>query len=205
VLCVKCPYRMLRYPYRMLPCGLRHARTGRYPYRVRGADCARPRADRMTNTEFNPPAEERYFEDYVPGSVYEFGSIVMEEKEMIEFATRYDPQPFHIDPEAARKGVFGGLIASGWHTGAASMRLIVDHYLSRVASLGSLGVDELRWLKPVRPGDELSIRVTVLETRLSQSKPDRGIVRSLVEVMNQIGEVVMSRMAVNIVGCRNAT
>jgi acyl dehydratase len=85
------------------------------------------------------------------------------------------------------------------------MRLIVDHYLSRVASLGSLGVDELRWLKPVRPGDELSIRVTVLQARRSQSKPDRGIVRSLVEVINQNREVVMSRTAVNIVRCRMAT
>ena len=141
----------------------------------------------------------------MPGSVYEFGSILMEEKEMIDFATRYDPQAFHTDPDAARKSVFGGLIASGWHTGAVSMRLIVDHYLSRVASLGSLGIDEMRWLKPVRPRDELSIRVTVLQVRLSQSKPDRGIVRSLVEVMNQNREVVMSRIAINIVGCRNAT
>ena len=96
----------------------------------------------MADSTFNPPADDRYFEDYVPGSVYEFGSILMEEKEMIDFATRYDPQAFHTDPDAARKSVFGGLIASGWHTGAVSMRLIVDHYLSRVASLGSLGIDE---------------------------------------------------------------
>ena len=159
----------------------------------------------MDNSTFNPPADDRYFEDYVPGSVYEFGSILMEEKEMIDFATRYDPQAFHTDPDAARKSVFGGLIASGWHTGAVSMRLIVDHYLSRVASLGSLGIDEMRWLKPVRPRDELSIRVTVLQVRLSQSKPDRGIVRSLVEVMNQNREVVMSRIAINFVRCRNVT
>ena len=159
----------------------------------------------MINTTFNPPADDRYFEDYVPGSVYEFGSILMEEKEMIDFATRYDPQPFHINPEAGRKSVFGGLIASGWHTGAVSMRLIVDHYLSRVASLGSLGADELRWLKPVRPGDELSMRVTILEARRSQSKPDRGIVRSSMEVLNQNREVVMSRVGINIVRCRNAT
>lgn len=159
----------------------------------------------MTNSTFLPPADDRYFEDYVPGSVYEFGSILMEEKEMIDFATRYDPQAFHTDPDAARKSVFGGLIASGWHTGAVSMRLIVDHYLSRVASLGSLGIDEMRWLKPVRPRDELSIRVTVLQVRLSQSKPDRGIVRSLVEVMNQNREVVMSRIAINFVRCRNVT
>jgi acyl dehydratase len=158
----------------------------------------------MINSTFNPPAEDRYFEDYVPGSVYEFGSIVMEEKEMIDFATRWDPQASHIDPDAAQKSVFGGLIASGWHTGAVSMRLLVDYFLSRVASLGSPGVDELRWLRPVRPGDELSMRVTVLQTRRSQSKPDRGIVRSLVEVMNQNREMVMTRTAVNIVLCRNA-
>jgi acyl dehydratase len=159
----------------------------------------------MTNSTFSPAAEERYFEDYVPGSAYEFGSIVMETKEMVDFATRYDPQLFHTDPEAARKGPFGGLIASGWHTCAVSMRLLVDHYLSRVAGLGSLGVDELRFLKPVRPGDELSIRVTVIEARRSQSKADRGIVRSLVEVINQHRVVVMSRTAVNIVRCRKAT
>ena len=159
----------------------------------------------MKNSIFDPPAEDRYFEDYVPGSVYEFGSMVMEEKEMIDFATRYDPQTFHTNPEAARKSVFGGLIASGWHTGAVSMRLIVDHYLSHVASLGSLGVDELRWPKPVRPGDELSIRVTILEARRSRSKPDQGIVRSLVEVLNQNRETVMSRAAVNLVRCRHTT
>ena len=159
----------------------------------------------MINSTFRPPAEDRYFEDYVPDSVYEFGSIVMETKEMVDFATRYDPQLFHTDPEAARKSPFGGLIASGWHTCAVSMRLLVDHYLSRVAGLGSLGVDELRFLKPVRPGDELSIRVTVIEARRSQSKPDRGIVRSLVEVINQHRVVVMSRTAVNIMRCRKAT
>ena len=159
----------------------------------------------MINSTFRPPAEDRYFEDYVPDSVYEFGSIVMETKEMVDFATRYDPQLFHTDPEAARKSPFGGLIASGWHTCAVSMRLLVDHYLSHVASLGSLGDDELRFLKPVRPGDELSIRVTDLETRRSESKPDRGIVRSLVEVINQHRVVVMSRTAVNIMRCRKAT
>ena len=159
----------------------------------------------MSNSTLSPPAEDRYFEDYVPGSVYEFGSTVMEEKEMIDFATRYDPQAFHIDPDAARKSVFGDLIASGWHTGAVSMRLIVDHYLSRVASLGSLGVDELRWLKPVRPGDTLSLRVTVLKVKRSRSKPDRGVVRSFVEVLNQAREVVMTRQAVGIMLCRTGT
>jgi hypothetical protein len=93
---------------------------------------------------------------------------------------RSDPQPFHIDPKAAQHTMFGELIASGWHTASLMMRLMVDHYLSRNASLGSPGVDELRWLKPVRPGDALSVRVTILETKRSRSKPDRGIVRSFV-------------------------
>jgi len=156
----------------------------------------------MTNSTFSVPANERYFEDYVPGSVYEFGSIVVEEKEIIEFAKRYDPQVFHTDPVAARNTRFGGLIASGWHTAAISMRLFVDHYISHVAGMGSPGVDEIRWFTPVRPGDELSIRVKVLEAKRSQSKPDRGAVRAFMEVLNQNREVVMSRSAVIIMLCR---
>jgi len=158
----------------------------------------------MTDSKFMVPVEERYLEDYVPGSVYEFGSIVVEEKEIIDFATRYDPQVFHTNPDVAQKTMFGGLVASGWHTAAIAMRLLVDHYISHVACLGSPGADELRWLKPVRPGDELSIRVTVLETRRSRSKPYQGIVRSLVEVMNQNREVVMTRKALSIMLCRNS-
>jgi acyl dehydratase len=156
----------------------------------------------MTYSLFSVPIDERYFEDYIPGSVYEFGSITVDEEEIIEFARRYDPQVFHIDPEAARKTPFGGLIASGWHTAALVMRLLVDHYISRVACLGSPGADKLRWLKPVRPGDEISLRVTVLEATRSKSRPDRGTVRSFVEVMNRHREVVMSREAVNIMLCR---
>jgi acyl dehydratase len=126
-----------------------------------------------------------YFEDYIVGTVHEFGSIVVEEAEVIDFARRFDPQPFHIDPAAAKQSVFGGLIASGWHTAAMMMGMIVEHYLAQSASLGSPGIDELRWLKPVRPGDTLTARVTVLESRRSRSKPDRGIVYSLIEVLNQ--------------------
>ena len=140
----------------------------------------------------------------VIGSVHEFGSIAVEEAEMINFARRFDPQPFHIDPEAAKQSIFGGLIASGWHTASLMMRLFVDHYLSHVASLGSPGVDELRWLRPVLPGDKLSMRVTVLEASLSRSKPDRGIVRSYIEVLNQSSEVVMTMKAVNLLRCRDA-
>src|SRR5208337_3481909 len=130
---------------------------------------------------FATPINDRYFEDYVPGDVHEFGSIVAEEKEMIAFARRFDPQPFHTDPEAAKQSIFGGLIASGWYTAGLAMRLLVDNYISRVASLGSPGADEVRWRKPVRPGDTLSIRVTLLESKLSRSKPSQGTTRSLVE------------------------
>ena len=105
---------------------------------------------------FTTPVEDRYFEDYVPGEVHEFGSIGVKEAEMIDFARRFDPQPFHTDPEKAKKSMFGALIASGWFTASLAMRLKVDHFISHVASLGSPGVDELRWLKPVRPGDTIS-------------------------------------------------
>ena len=144
-----------------------------------------------------------YFEDHVVGSVFQFGSILVEEEEMIAFAKRYDPQVFHADPEAAKKTAFGGLIASGWLTGSLSMRLVVEHRLSRVANIGSPGIDDVRWWKPVRPGDTLSVRLTIIETRRSQSKPDRGIVKSSIEVLNQSGEVVMSWKGTNIVLCRN--
>ena len=156
----------------------------------------------MSNTTFSAPIDDRYFEDYVPGSVYEFGSMRVEEEEMIEFARRYDPQTYHVDPEAARKSVFGGLIASGWFTAALTMRLLVDHYISRVASMGSPSAGEVRWLRPVRPADELSLRVEILEARRSKSKPDRGIVHAFVEVLNQHREVVMTREVVGIVRCR---
>ena len=139
----------------------------------------------------------RYFEDYEPGSVYEFGSIAVTEEEVLEFGRRFDPQVFHTDPEAAATTEYGGLIASGWHTAALMMRLYSDHYLPKPSTLVSPGVDELRWLLPVRPGDALSLRVTVLEARPSRTKPDRGIVRSAVEVLNQRGEVVMTVTATN--------
>ncbi len=146
--------------------------------------------------------EQRWFEDYRPGLVLEFGARTVEAAEIVEFASRYDPQPFHVDAEAAAGGAYGGLIASGWHTGSVMMRLLVEHYLSPVASLGSPGVDELRWLAPVRAGDTLSVRLTIVEARRSRSKPDRGLVRSLIEVLNQRREVVMSMKAVNFTLCR---
>jgi acyl dehydratase len=149
-----------------------------------------------------PPAAPRYFEDYVAGSAQEFGAILVEEAEILSFARRFDPQTFHTDPEAAKESIYGGLIASGWHTAGLMMRLVVDHYLAASSSLGSPGVDELRWLKPVRPGDRLSIRATILEATRSRSKPDRGLVRTLIEVLNQDREVVMSLKAMNLMRCR---
>jgi len=157
----------------------------------------------MRNSTSNLPIDDCYFEDYVPGSVYEFGSIVVEERDIIDFAKRYDPQPFHLDRHKAKASPFGGLIASGWHTAALTMRLLVDHYVSRVAGMGSPGSGPILWLKPVRPGDELSIRVTILKAMRSRSKPDRGTVRAFVETMNQHREVVMTRTAMGILRCRN--
>ena len=156
----------------------------------------------MTQQETVPSAE-RYFEDYRVGMVDEFGEVAVTAKGIVEFAARYDPQPMHVDKAAAESGMFGGLIASGWHTAAMVMPLFVEHYLSKVATLPSPGIDELRWLRPVRPGDVLGVRVTVTEARRSRSKPDRGLVRSLVEVINQNGEVVMSQRPMNLIRCRD--
>jgi acyl dehydratase len=151
---------------------------------------------------FSRPADDRYFEDYVEGDVHAFGSIFVKADEIVGFAKRFDPQTFHIDPEAAKGTPFGGLIASGWHTSGLMMRLLFDHYLTHVASFGSPGLDELRWLKPVRPGDTLSLRVTVLKAVPSRSKPDRGAITSFIEVLNQDNDVVMTLKAINIVGRR---
>ena len=138
------------------------------------------------------PRPTRWFEDITTGSVYEFGDHEMTGADIIEFASRFNPQPFHIDPAAAGDSIFGGLIASGWHTGSVVMRLMVDHYLTPESSLGSPGVDEIRWIVPVRPGDRLRVRITVLDTVPSRSKPDRGIVHSRTEVLNQNDQMVMT-------------
>jgi acyl dehydratase len=143
------------------------------------------------------PVHERWFEDYVPGTVHEFGSIAVEEDEVLAFGRRFDPQTFHTDAEQARRTEYGGLIASGWHTAALMMRLYSDHYLSRASTLVSPGVDEVRWRRPVRPGDVLALRVTVRDARPSRTRPDRGIVRSAIEVLNQHGETVMTTIATN--------
>ncbi len=147
---------------------------------------------------FPVPAAQRYFEDYAPGAIFEFGAATVTEAELVAFAQAYDPQSFHIDRDAAAHSMFGGLIASGWHTAALTMRMLVDHYLSKIASLASPGVDELRWLTPVRAGDVLRVRVTVQDARRSRSRKDRGVVTSNVEVLNQNDVVVMTVKAVNL-------
>jgi len=134
---------------------------------------------------------ERWFGDYVPGTTSEFGPVRVDEAEVVDFARRFDPQPFHVDAEAAAASPFGGLIASGWHTCALMMRLLADEYLSPVSSLGSPGVDALRWLRPVRPGDELTLRTTVEDTRPSRSRPDRGVLTTRIEMVDQDGHVVL--------------
>lgn len=151
---------------------------------------------------FKTGVDDRYLEDYVPGDVHEFGLIEVDQAEMIDFARRFDPQPFHADPTAAEQSTFGGLIASGWFTVSLAMRALVEHYISRGAGLGSPGVDELRWLMPVRPGDALSVRVTVVDAQHSRSKPGQGFVRSFTELLNQHGEVVMTMKGIGLVRCR---
>ena len=150
-----------------------------------------------------PERMTRYFEDYVPGFTVDCGSVSVSEAEIIAFAKEFDPQPFHVDPDSAADGPFGGLIASGWHTTSLTMRQLVDHWVSPESSLGAAGVDEIRWPRPVRPGDTLHVRATVLEARRSNSKPDRGIIRSVAEVTNQDGDTVMRLTAINFVLARN--
>jgi acyl dehydratase len=151
----------------------------------------------------NPEHVARYFEDYVPGFTVDCGSFTMREAEIIAFAKQYDPQPFHVDPVEAKAGPFGGLIASGWHTTSMMMRQLVEYFVSPESSLGAAGIDEIRWPKPVRPGDTLHVRATVREARRSSSKPDRGIVKSLAEVTNQDGDIVMKLTAINFILLRD--
>ena len=158
----------------------------------------------MNGSTFKTTPRERYLEDYVEGSVHEFGPVTITENEILRFGREFDPQLFHTDPIAARDSVYGGLIASGWHTCSLFMRLFVEHYLPGPASLGSPGVDELRWLKPVRPGDQLSLRVTVHKVKPSISKSDRGVLFSFCEMLNQKNEVVATMMALNLIRYRKS-
>ena len=139
-----------------------------------------------------PPPALLHWEDFPAGQVREFGAMPVTREAVLAFAAQFDPQPFHLDDEAAEASLFGGLSASGWHTCAMAMRMMCDGYLLNAASLGSPGIDELRWLKPVRPGDTLSVRFTVLDARPMASRPGVGLVRSNWEVFNQHGQAVLT-------------
>ena len=156
--------------------------------------------------ESEPTGQDRlYFEDFEEGQVFELGEKTMTKEEILSFAAQFDPQPFHVDEEAAEGSAFGGLIASGWHTAAVFMRLYVDAVLHRAESMGSPGVEELRWLRPVRPGDTLSATLTVLDAVPSSSRPGRGTVYFVSEVRNGAGEKVMSMKARGLFARRSDT
>ncbi len=140
-----------------------------------------------------------YLEDFTVSQRFELGEITVSEAEIIAFARQFDPQPFHIDPSAAAQSPFGGVVASGWHTAALCMRLLVDGLVGRTATLGSPGIDTLRWLRPLRPGDTLHLRAVVSGVRPSESKPDRGVLTLHMEAYNQHSEVVISMEGVNFV------
>ncbi len=147
----------------------------------------------------------RYLEDFKAGEVIELGSTTITKDSIIRFAREFDPQEFHLDEEAAKRSIYGGLLASGWHTGSLMMRLLYEGLVKHTVSHGSPGVDELRWVRPVRPGDTLSATFTVTEVVPSRSKPDRGIVRSIIEMRNQHGDVVMTVRGLGMFGRRPAS
>jgi acyl dehydratase len=147
-----------------------------------------------------------YYEDTVVGAIQESNGYLVTREEILDFGRRYDPQPFHVDEEAARASMFGGLVASGWHTAAIAMRLMVDLMLgSGGGSLGSPGVDEIRWLRPVRPGDTLTVRTEVVDRRPLRSRPDRGLVRTRTTVHNQHREEVMTMVGLGFFARREAS
>ena len=146
----------------------------------------------------------RYWDDYEIGQKFDLGSTSFTADEIVDFARQYDPQSFHVDPAAARQSMFGGLIASGWHVTAKLMRLFVDNYVDQRTALGSPGVDEVRWLKPVRPGDTLNASVECAGKVPSRSRPEMGIVHEQWRATNQKGELVMTLKGTNMVRRRPA-
>jgi acyl dehydratase len=145
-----------------------------------------------------------YWEDFPVGDTMEMGSHMFSEAEIVAFARQFDPQSFHIDPAAAKQSVFGGLIASGWHTCAIAMRLMVEKYIARSASLGSPGLDNIRWLAPVRAGDTIAYRRRIIAARASESKSGVGLVQTRWEALNQRGEMVMTMEGWGMFGRRPA-
>jgi acyl dehydratase len=146
-----------------------------------------------------------YWEDFPVGKVREFGGVTMTADEIIAFARQFDPQPFHLSEEGGKNSLFGGLCASGWHTCALAMRMMCDAYLLETASLGSPGLENIRWLKPVRPGDTLRLRTVVLEARPLDSRPHVGLVRTRWEMLNQNNEEVMQMEGYGMFRLRDAT
>jgi acyl dehydratase len=147
----------------------------------------------------------KYFEDYPVGAIFEFPSFSTAEAEIIEFAMRFDAQPFHVDPVAAAKSHFGGIIASGFHTCSMAMGSLVNNGFFSSAGMGSPGLDEIRWKQPVRAGQLLHVTTTILEATRSRSKPDRGVIRHVVELQNDKGETVMSYIAKSMFPTRTST
>ncbi|WP_346891375.1 MaoC family dehydratase [uncultured Roseibium sp.] len=148
--------------------------------------------------------KEIFFEDFKLGQAYDLGSRSVTREEIIEFASEFDPQPFHLDDEAGKASLLGGLSASGWHTGALVMRLLADGLLNRTSSQGSNSIDKLSWLKPVFPGDTLSATATVIATRELKSRPNLGIVTFEIKVRNQSGTDVMRQIGPIFFGRRTA-
>ena len=138
----------------------------------------------------NPKINGQYLEDYAVGQVYRSGRLRVDKDQIIAFAAQFDPQPYHLDEEAARQSFFGGLTASGWHTAALTMRLVVEGEFRPADGILGVGFEELSWPRPVRPGDELHAESEVLEVRLSKSRPDRGLIRVRTTTFNQNGEHV---------------
>lgn len=145
----------------------------------------------------------RYFEDFAEGQVIELGPLPsLSEEEIITFARQWDPQPFHTDPVAAKETIYGGLIASGWQTALLTMRVMVDQLLSKTAAQGSPGVENIRFLKPVRAGDRLTARYTVLVAEPSAKRPNRGKILGRTEIFNEAGEAVYSVDGWTLIGRR---
>ena len=145
-----------------------------------------------------------YFEDFAAGRTFEHGPRLVTREEIVAFAVQYDPQPMHLDEEAGGKSLLGGLGASGWHSCGIMMRMICDSFMLDSASMGAGAVEEVRWLRPIRPGDRLKLRSTVLDSRRSRSRPDMGIVRILFEMFNEHGERVMTMITPSMQATRDA-
>jgi acyl dehydratase len=144
-----------------------------------------------------------YFEDFAPDQILQHGPRLITREEIVAFAAQFDPQPMHLDEDAGRNSMLGGLGASGWHSCGIMMRMICDCFMLQAASMGAGGVEEVNWLKPVRPGDHLTLRATVLDKRASRTRPGMGIIRFMFELFNAHGERVMTMITPSMIELRN--